>query len=71
MAVARAEQIPLPSRSIDVVVCAQSFHLFDQLLALPEITRVLRPGGRVAVSDLALLRPLPQAVEQMVEALIG
>ena len=49
MAVARAEQIPLPSRSVDMVVCAQSFDQFDQKLALPEITRVLRPGGRLAL----------------------
>jgi hypothetical protein len=32
---------------------------------------VLKPGGRVAVSDLALLRPLPETVRADVEALIG
>jgi len=36
-----------------------------------EIARVLKPGGRVAVSDLALLIPLPAAVVEMVEALVG
>ena len=36
-----------------------------------EIARVLKPGGRVAVSDLALLKPLPAAILQMVEALLG
>ncbi|HEY6934634.1 MAG TPA: class I SAM-dependent methyltransferase [Marmoricola sp.] len=48
-AVASAEDIPVPSRSVDVVVCAQSFHWFDHDRALPEIARVLRPGGRLAL----------------------
>lgn len=45
-----AERIPLPARSVDVVVAAQSFHWFDLDRALPEIARVLRPGGRLAVA---------------------
>lgn len=47
--VATAEGIPLPSRSVDVAVCAQSFHWFDHERALPEIARVLRPGGTLAL----------------------
>jgi len=47
--VAAAEHIPLPSRSVDLVVCGQSFHWFDHDLALPEIARVLRPGGILAL----------------------
>lgn len=35
------------------------------------MARVLKAGGRVAVSDLALLRPLPPAVREMVEAVVG
>lgn len=48
-AVAGAEQIPVAPRSVDVVVCAQSFHWFDHGAALPEIARVLRPGGRLSL----------------------
>ena len=43
--VAAAEQIPLPSSSVDVVLAAQALHWFDRERALPEIARVLRPGG--------------------------
>ena len=49
VAVAGAEHIPVASRSADVVVCAQSFHWFDHSVALPEIARVLRPGGVLAL----------------------
>jgi ubiquinone/menaquinone biosynthesis C-methylase UbiE len=46
---APAEEIPLPDRSVDVVVAAQAFHWFDHDRALPEIARVLKPGGHLAV----------------------
>jgi SAM-dependent methyltransferase len=40
-----AEDIPLPDASVDAVVVGQALHWFDQERALPEIARVLRPGG--------------------------
>ncbi|HYF71893.1 MAG TPA: class I SAM-dependent methyltransferase, partial [Nocardioides sp.] len=47
--VAGAEELPVPDASYDVVVVAQAFHWFDHERALPEIARVLKPGGRLAV----------------------
>jgi ubiquinone/menaquinone biosynthesis C-methylase UbiE len=44
-----AEAIPLPDASADVVTSAQAFHWFDHARALPQISRVLRPGGRLAL----------------------
>jgi ubiquinone/menaquinone biosynthesis C-methylase UbiE len=44
-----AEQLPFAAQSFDAVVVAQAFHWFDQDAALPEIARVLRPRGTLAV----------------------
>ena len=46
---AAAERIPMRARSVDVVVGAQAFHWFDLDRALPEIARVLRPGGHLGL----------------------
>ncbi len=40
-----AEAVPVEADTLDAVVAAQSFHWFDPTVALPEIARVLRPGG--------------------------
>jgi SAM-dependent methyltransferase len=44
-----AEAIPLEDASVDAAVVAQAFHWFDGERALPEIRRVLRPGGRLGL----------------------
>jgi SAM-dependent methyltransferase len=44
-----AEAIPLPDGSLGCVFCGESFHWFDWPRALPEIARVLGPGGRLAM----------------------
>jgi SAM-dependent methyltransferase len=43
-----AEDIPLPDGSADAVLCGQAMHWFDMDRALPEIARVVRPGGVLA-----------------------
>jgi SAM-dependent methyltransferase len=45
----KAESIPLPDQSVDAVTVAQAFHWFDPAQALPEIARVLRPGGGLSL----------------------
>jgi SAM-dependent methyltransferase len=58
-----AEQIPLDDASVDAVFAAQAFHWFDHDRAIPEIARVLRPGGTVALvwngPDESRPNPLP------------
>jgi len=44
-----AEEIPAPDASVDAVVAAQAFHWFDLPRAVPEMARVLRPGGRLVI----------------------
>jgi len=43
-----AEEIPLPDASVDAVLAAQAMHWFDMDRAMPEIARVLTPGGALA-----------------------
>ncbi len=66
------EHLPVPDASVDVVISNCVLNLSpDKPRVWKEIARVLKPGGRVAVSDLALLRPLPPQVLQDIEALVG
>ncbi len=45
----RGEDIPLPGASVDAVVISSAWHWLDPDLAVPEIARVLRPGGTLGV----------------------
>ncbi|BCQ10295.1 putative methyltransferase [Mycobacterium heckeshornense] len=44
-----AEEIPLPDNSVDAVLVAQAWHWFEPARAIPEVIRVLRPGGRLGL----------------------
>jgi ubiquinone/menaquinone biosynthesis C-methylase UbiE len=65
-----AEELPLRDASVDVAAAAQAFHWFDLERALPELHRVIRPGGGIAVvwnewdDDDELMRSLNEIVKR-------
>lgn len=66
------EQIPLPDASVDVIISNCVINLSpDKGQVLREAFRVLRPGGRLAVSDIVLRKALPPAIRKSVEAWAG
>ena len=66
------EHLPVADASVDVVLSNCVINLSpDKPQVWSEIYRVLKPGGKVSVSDLALLQPLPDAVREMASALVG
>ncbi|HEX4650814.1 MAG TPA: arsenite methyltransferase [Granulicella sp.] len=66
------DQIPLPDASVDCVISNCVVNLApDKPAVFREIARVLKPGGRVAISDIALKHDLPEAVAQSLAAYVG
>jgi SAM-dependent methyltransferase len=64
-----AESLPLPDRFADAVTVAQAFHWFDPPHALPELYRVLRPGGVLVLVWNS--RQLDDALQQGLEDLLA
>ena len=66
------ERIPLPDSSVDVIISNCVINLSaDKDRVLAEAFRVLKPGGRFAVSDVVVRGPVPAAIRRNVELWIG
>jgi SAM-dependent methyltransferase len=66
------DRLPLPDASADCIISNCVINLApDKAAVFREMHRVLKPGGRVAVSDIALKQPLPPEVAQDVLAFVG
>ncbi len=66
------ENIPLPDASVDVIISNCVINLSaDKRKVLAEAFRVLKPGGRFAVSDVVVRGELPQAVRRSMELWVG
>lgn len=66
------EHLPVADSSVDVVISNCVINLSpDKPQVWREIFRVLKPGGKACVSDLALLQELPAEVRSSISALIG
>jgi SAM-dependent methyltransferase len=66
------EHLPVPDASVDIIISNCVINLSpekDQVFR--EMFRVLRPGGRMVVSDLVLVRPISEEIRRSVEAYVG
>ena len=66
------DNIPLPDASVDCIISNCVLNLApDKPAVFREIARILKPGGRLAVSDIALKGDLPEAIAKSMAAYVG
>ncbi|KPK68006.1 arsenite S-adenosylmethyltransferase [candidate division TA06 bacterium SM23_40] len=66
------ENLPVADNSVDVVISNCVINLStDKGRVFREVFRVLRPGGRIMVADLVLLKQLPESIRNSIEGYVG
>lgn len=68
----RIESLPLPNQSVDIIISNCVINLSnDKPSVFKEMYRVLKPGGRIAISDMATKKELPEELANSAAALVG
>ena len=66
------ENLPVADNTVDVVISNCAINLSpDKRRVFREVSRVLKPGGRLMISDIVLLKPLPDGVRESIYAYVG